>query len=493
VSKDARGVGPLAARSAFERLAAEILPAAGLTAVLALHGRAPVVCLSAFLIALFMATRLREGRRLGWLAPLSSRLCWLVPTLTAAAVAALIPASSGGGSVAVSATALLASWVVVALGAWELRLFNESVRLRYALIGDRESAGRFAIEFDGAASNYRPPLHLAGRISLSSASDETAIGSIGDLRAAVIEHDLDLLVFADGGELEAVDRARVLDAAVTCLDLPVRLMEGTQAYEEILGHVPIAITGSRWIEPMLHPEYRPGSAAAARVRDVALVVLLAPLALLVLGVCAAAIAITDGRPIFFRQRRIGTRGSEFTVTKLRSMRDDALADHAWAEADDPRVTSIGSFLRRSHLDELPQLWSVLKGEMSLVGPRPEVPDVVSRLEKDFPYYDRRHLIKPGLTGWAQVRCGYAGSNSGSAWKLCFDLYYLKHRSFTLDMLILVETVRAVFTDSQYGMREPDPRFIMGGMDELDPRFESEAPVAVATPPAAELPRVPLAV
>jgi lipopolysaccharide/colanic/teichoic acid biosynthesis glycosyltransferase len=479
MSKASRGVGPVAARTAFERLAAEYLPAIGLTVLLALHGCAPFLCLSAFLTALLTAARLREGRRLGRLAPLSSRLCWLVPTLLAAMVAAIIPA--GGGSLAASATALLGAWAVVALGAWELRLFNESVHLRYALIGDRETAGRFAIEFDGAASHHRPPLHLAGRISLSSASDETAIGSIGDLRAAVIEHDLDLLVFADGGELEGADRVRVLDAAVSCLDLPVRLIEATEAYEEILGHVPLAVTGSKWIEPMLRPGYRPGSAFAARVRDIVLVTLFAPLALLVLGVCAAAIAITDGRPIFYRQRRIGTGGREFTVTKLRSMREDVAADHWWAEEDDPRVTPVGRFLRRSHLDELPQLWSVLTGEMSLVGPRPEVPDVVARLEKNFPYYKRRHLIKPGLTGWAQVRCGYAGSNSGSAWKLCFDLYYLKRRSFAFDMLILAETLRAVFFDAQFGLREPDARFIVG--DALDPRFlgasntEVEAPVA----------------
>jgi lipopolysaccharide/colanic/teichoic acid biosynthesis glycosyltransferase len=112
----------------------------------------------------------------------------------------------------------------------------------------------------------------------------------------------------------------------------------------------------------------------------------------------------------------------------------------WAADRDPRTTTVGRFLRRTHLDELPQLWNVLRGEMSFVGPRPEQLPFVERLERSLPFYQRRHLIRPGLTGWAQVRCGYAGSDVGAAWKLCNDLYYVKHRSLALDLLLLLETV-----------------------------------------------------
>ena len=107
------------------------------------------------------------------------------------------------------------------------------------------------------------------------------------------------------------------------------------------------------------------------------------------------------------------------------------------------MTAVGRLLRRTHVDELPQLWNVLRGEMALVGPRPERPELVSGLERQFPHYERRYLVKPGITGWAQIRCGYAGSEVGTAWKLSHDLYYLKHRSLVTDLMLLVETAVAV--------------------------------------------------
>jgi lipopolysaccharide/colanic/teichoic acid biosynthesis glycosyltransferase len=121
------------------------------------------------------------------------------------------------------------------------------------------------------------------------------------------------------------------------------------------------------------------------------------------------------------------------------MRVGTDATAQWASRDDPRITRVGAVLRATHLDELPQLVNVLRGEMSLVGPRPEQPEFVDRLERTLPFYQRRHLMRPGITGWAQIRCGYAGSDMGSAWKLCHDLYYVRHRSLGLDLLILCET------------------------------------------------------
>jgi lipopolysaccharide/colanic/teichoic acid biosynthesis glycosyltransferase len=126
----------------------------------------------------------------------------------------------------------------------------------------------------------------------------------------------------------------------------------------------------------------------------------------------------------------------------------------WALERDPRTTRIGQFLRRTHIDELPQLWNILRGEMSLVGPRPEQMGFVVRLEATLPFYQRRHLIRPGLTGWAQVRCGYAGSDDGAAWKLCNDLYYVKYRSLGLDLLLLIETVGLVLLGPSAAARIP---------------------------------------
>jgi lipopolysaccharide/colanic/teichoic acid biosynthesis glycosyltransferase len=150
------------------------------------------------------------------------------------------------------------------------------------------------------------------------------------------------------------------------------------------------------------------------------------------------------------------------MLKLRTMVPEAESDGRprWSEADDERVTRIGRILRRSHLDELPQLWNILRGEMTLVGPRPERPEIVAELERRSRYYVRRHLVKPGIAGWAQLRCGYAGSELGSAWKLCHDLFYVKRRSLLGDALILLETAVEVSRDAHRAVPAPQPRFIV---------------------------------
>jgi lipopolysaccharide/colanic/teichoic acid biosynthesis glycosyltransferase len=127
--------------------------------------------------------------------------------------------------------------------------------------------------------------------------------------------------------------------------------------------------------------------------------------------------------------------------------------------DGDLVTPVGRVLRRLHVNELPQIWQVLKGEMSLVGPRPEIPRIVASLESRFTYYDRRHLLKPGITGWAQVRCGYSSTPIGEAWKLCHDLFYLKRRSLLFDMLIILETTSTIIFPEP--INRPDERFIVG--------------------------------
>jgi lipopolysaccharide/colanic/teichoic acid biosynthesis glycosyltransferase len=144
------------------------------------------------------------------------------------------------------------------------------------------------------------------------------------------------------------------------------------------------------------------------------------------------------------------------------MRTDAEADGPqWSGEGDTRVTRIGRLLRRSHIDEVPQLWNVLRGDMTLVGPRPERPEMVAELERRFPHYTRRQLVKPGIAGWAALRCGYAGSDIGTAWKLCHDLFYIKRRSMLADTLILAETGVEVFRDAHRALRAPEERFLVG--------------------------------
>lgn len=157
-----------------------------------------------------------------------------------------------------------------------------------------------------------------------------------------------------------------------------------------------------------------------------------------------AIRVSSPGPIFFRQTRVGQRGRTFSVIKFRTMRLDAEANGAiWAARNDTRVTAVGGFLRKTRLDEIPQMWNVLTGDMSFVGPRPERPEFVDWLREEIPFYELRHMVRPGITGWAQVRYHYGASLEEAKKKLEYDLYYVKHISLGLDLLIMFETVKTI--------------------------------------------------
>jgi sugar transferase (PEP-CTERM system associated) len=157
-----------------------------------------------------------------------------------------------------------------------------------------------------------------------------------------------------------------------------------------------------------------------------------------------AVRLSSPGPIFFHQTRVGLRGRHFSVIKFRTMRQDAEAAGAvWATKNDPRVTPLGRFMRKTRLDEIPQLWNVLRGEMGFVGPRPERPEFVQWLSSEIPFYELRHIIRPGITGWAQVRYQYGASLEETKRKLEYDLYYVKHLSVGLDLLIMFETIKTI--------------------------------------------------
>ncbi|HMG02201.1 MAG TPA: TIGR03013 family XrtA/PEP-CTERM system glycosyltransferase [Edaphobacter sp.] len=157
-----------------------------------------------------------------------------------------------------------------------------------------------------------------------------------------------------------------------------------------------------------------------------------------------AVRLSSAGPIFFRQTRVGMGGRNFTVVKFRTMRTDAEAAGAkWASKDDPRATRVGRLMRKTRIDEVPQLWNVLRGDMGFVGPRPERPEFVPWLSENIPYFDLRHMIRPGLTGWAQVRYGYGSTLEEAREKLEYDLYYIKHMTLGLDLLIMFETIKTI--------------------------------------------------
>lgn len=215
--------------------------------------------------------------------------------------------------------------------------------------------------------------------------------------------------------------------------------------ERVRGQVPLAALKASWL--IYSDGFAQGFARRSikRAFDVlcaaALLVVAAPLVL----AAAVAIRLESPGPILYRQRRVGRAGRTFEILKLRSMRQDAEHDGVarWASAADPRITRVGRFIRKTRIDELPQLLNILRGEMSLVGPRPERPEFADELRRQLAFYELRHSVKPGLSGWAQIRCGYAASVADARHKLEFDLYYVKNHSLFLDTLVLLETLRVV--------------------------------------------------
>ena len=272
------------------------------------------------------------------------------------------------------------------------------------------------------------------------------VGRLGELANAVVSERLDLLLVSP-----TVPRMSFFsEMEQTCSHLEVRVLELSAFYEHTFGHVPLRAINAAWFQWVMHPRYSPRTPTSKRVVDLVVASLAAVVVAPIIAVFALLVKLEGGGPAFFRQTRIGEGGEPFQIVKLRSMRvEPADSPARWSNADDDRVTRVGRFMRRTHCDELPQIINVLNGEMSLVGPRPEQPSFVETLEESIPFYSRRHVVRPGITGWAQVGCGYAGSHEGTLWKLSHDLYYLKHRSLTFDLLILGETARMVFTRSHF--------------------------------------------
>jgi exopolysaccharide biosynthesis polyprenyl glycosylphosphotransferase len=335
------------------------------------------------------------------------------------------------------------------------RSWSAERAVRIAVIGSSRSAHQLAEQLRLAAMQ---DYEVVGRIAIEQQQSEEAasvptLGALCQLKDLVAEHGVELLVMT--GE---VPRYIVFEEfSHSCLDLPVRvrLCELSSFCEEVFGYVPVAEINASWFQYIMHPKYRAGTPVSKRALDVTLGTLTALVCLPPLLLFALLIR-RDGGPALFKQLRIGEGGQPFTVYKLRTMQVGSSAE--WAVKNDDRVTRLGRFLRRMHLDELPQLINVLRGEMTIVGPRPEQPEIVELLEGLIPFYQRRHLLKPGLTGWAQVRCGYAGSEHGTAWKLAYDLYYLKHRSLAFDVAILAATIRTLF-EHQHAVEPPITPFI----------------------------------
>lgn len=263
------------------------------------------------------------------------------------------------------------------------------------------------------------------------------LGRVGALARVLHQQRPDLVVVS-------VDRGRpdVFERLAECAGLGFRVVGLAEFYEHAFARVPLRHMTDAWFMSILHLYQRPYTDFAKRTFDVVVALFgLIVAAPLFLGV--SLLVRLGGGPVFYRQTRLGGQGKLFTILKFRTMRVDAETNGAvWAQERDPRVTGVGHVLRALRLDELPQLINVLRGEMSIVGPRPERPEFLAVLQETVPFWSRRHLLKPGITGWAQVRAGYAADVASTEEKLAYDLWYLRHRSLVVDFLICARTLPA---------------------------------------------------
>jgi sugar transferase (PEP-CTERM system associated) len=267
------------------------------------------------------------------------------------------------------------------------------------------------------------------------------IGTIEDIPGVVRRHGVDRVVVSLSDARGKLPMDKLLEMKLD----GVTFDHLASVYEEYTGKIAVENLRPSWL--IFSSGFRKSRllSAAKRTLDVAAAASGLVISGPIMALSALAVALSSRGPILYHQRRVGLRGRIFTVHKFRSMQHDAEASTGpvWAKADDPRITLVGQFLRRTRLDELPQLWNVLVGEMAFVGPRPERPEFVSELTQAIPYYGQRHVVRPGLTGWAQVRYSYGATKEDALEKLQYDMYYIKNLSIALDLLIIAETIKTV--------------------------------------------------
>jgi exopolysaccharide biosynthesis polyprenyl glycosylphosphotransferase len=352
------------------------------------------------------------------------------------------------GFVGASAVALwvpgqgMSFWTILALAVsvftltaiWEGVTQRVVAKRRVLVVG----ASSCAAEISAAMEFERHSLFTVVGVLDDDQDDTVRLGGIAELSRVIDEQRPDLIVLTD-----AETSAKALDRLLAAPADGFRVVGLAHFFEHAFGRVPLRDLSPAWFMSILHLRRATYTRFAKRTFDV----VCASLGLLVTApiwlVIAGLVRLTPG-PVIYRQTRVGEGGEHFTMLKFRTMCVEAEADRAaYADLDDPRVTRVGRALRMAHLDELPQLWNVLRGDMSIVGPRPERPEFIPMLEEAVPFFSRRLLVKPGVTGWAQLRSDYSSDADGAADKLSYDLWYLRHRNLLVDLAICAKTFSGV--------------------------------------------------
>jgi exopolysaccharide biosynthesis polyprenyl glycosylphosphotransferase len=329
--------------------------------------------------------------------------------------------------------------------AWEYLVRESVVINRRVLVVGADDGGSELISELGFSGDS--PYEVIGVVDDGRESESVAgvplLGRIEDLPEVIGAQKPDLVVLA-----VSQNRLETFGRLLSVAGSGFRVLELPQFYEQAFGRVPVRRLTSAWFMSVLHLYQRPYTRFAKRTFDIVVAMFGMALTAPLYPLIALLVKNTRG-PLIFRQTRLGEGGKLFTIYKFRTMRDGAEEPGRpiWAEERDPRVTPLGRFLRKTRLDELPQLWNVLRGDMSIVGPRPERPEFVELLEEQVPFWTRRHLVKPGITGWAQVSCGYTADAEGTLEKLSYDLWYLRHRSLSVDLGICAKTIVALLSGS----------------------------------------------
>ena len=270
------------------------------------------------------------------------------------------------------------------------------------------------------------------------------VGTVEDIPALVEQLAVDRVVVSLSDARGRLPMDKLLDIR---LQSDVTFAHLASVYEEYTGKIAVENLRPSWLIFSEGFHNTRGLLAVKRVFDFVIAGLALIVAIPLMAVIAVVVKLGSRGPALYHQARVGLNGRIFTVHKFRTMQENAEAatGPVWSKVNDGRVTGVGRFMRRTRLDELPQLWNVVKGQMSLVGPRPERPEFVEQLTAQVPYYGQRHVLKPGLTGWAQIRYTYGASVEDAIEKLQYDLYYVKNLSIALDLAIVFETIETVLT------------------------------------------------
>ncbi|MBU2919830.1 sugar transferase [Winogradskyella psychrotolerans] len=340
--------------------------------------------------------------------------------------------------------------IIVSILLWRLVYINliESPRFykRVLLVGEVSNIDGLIKALDTSDPNYR----IVGFINSEASSAESVkFTGLKEFRATEFLETIDKEriseILVASFNTEAI-MAEVYHDLMLLLERGFKIRDYSQVYEELLQKVPIQFVGKDFYKyfPFSRSNENKLYIFFHRAFDVTFSLIGLMLGVLLLPIILIGNLMGNKGPLFYVQERVGINGKPFHILKLRTMVVNAEKDGVkWAQKNDKRITSFGMFLRRSRLDEVPQFYNVLKGDMSIIGPRPERPFFVNELSRIIPFYETRHMIKPGLTGWAQVSTRYGSSVDDSLTKLQYDLYYIKHRSVFLDFSIVIKTLSTI--------------------------------------------------